>query len=108
MLSAAILSSLIQAESSMEPSVKPNKGCHGLGQITIGTARYRCGLTSVNQLYDPATNIKCTAKILSDHLKKYGSYEKALSAYQHGSYTPSNKNYIDNVMSKKPICKSNS
>lgn len=103
-ISMVILSSLIQAESSTVPNVKPNQGCHGLGQITRGTARARCGITNLKDLYDPEKNIDCTARILSQHFKNYGSYKKALSAYQNGSYTTENISYVENVLSKKSQC----
>jgi len=71
---------LVRAQIIKESSVNPkaSNGSHfGLMQISSGIA-------SGGDPYNPAFNIDRGTKYLSEHLKKYGAPEIALSAYNAG------------------------
>ncbi len=54
----------------------------GLMGVVYGWHKDFCGLKSPNDLYDPATNITCGAKVLSQKLKMAnGDVEKGLGFY---------------------------
>jgi hypothetical protein len=55
---------------------------------------------TIYELYDPMINIDMGARHLAWNLKRYGGdVEKALSSYNAGSYTESNRhNYIEKVI----------
>lgn len=71
---------LIQKESSWNPKATSRAGAQGLVQLMPGTAR---GL-GVSNPYDPVQSITGGARYLSQQLKRFGSYEKALAAYNAG------------------------
>jgi len=74
-----IFSKMIETESNWNPSAISPKGAIGLGQLMPGTASDM----QVDPL-DPAANLEGSAKYLSQLYQKYGSYDKALAAYNAG------------------------
>ena len=71
---------LIQKESGWNPKARSSSGAEGLGQLMPPTAR---GL-GVSNSYDPVQNLTGSARYLGQQLKRFGSYEKALAAYNAG------------------------
>lgn len=70
---------LIQQESSFNPSAVSPKGAIGLGQLMPATAQ-ELGVDPT----DPMQNLEGAAKYLSQQLKRFGSPELALAAYNAG------------------------
>jgi hypothetical protein len=70
---------LIQQESSFRPDVVSPKGAVGLGQLMPATAK-ELGVDPT----DPMQNLEGSAKYLSQQLKRFGSPELALAAYNAG------------------------
>ena len=68
--------------STREP--RAGAGAIGLTQVLPSTARlYEPGL-SVEQLYEPATNLRLGFRYLHDLMARYGTLNHALVAYNRG------------------------
>jgi hypothetical protein len=78
-VSAAVLQAMAHAESGMDPRAVSKAGAQGLMQLMPGTAK---GL-GVNP-WDPAQAIDGAASLLSSNLKRFGSLDQALAAYNAG------------------------
>jgi hypothetical protein len=78
-VSASVLEAMAKAESGFDPDAVSHAGAQGLMQLMPGTAK---GL-GVNP-FDPAQAIDGAASILSGNLKKFGSLDQALAAYNAG------------------------
>lgn len=68
------LSALTRAESAFNPRAlakgsKGGPGYHGLLQFAPETARIRCGLKSLDDIYNPASHLKCGLKLLAWQLE---------------------------------------
>ncbi|MGH7644581.1 MAG: lytic transglycosylase domain-containing protein [Gemmatimonadales bacterium] len=76
---------LVKVESRFDPRAKSKAGALGLAQVLPSTARlYEPGLT-LEQLYDPQTNLRLGFRYLRDLLERYnGHLETALLAYNRG------------------------
>lgn len=80
----ALAFSLVQVESSFDPRATSRTGAIGLTQILPSTARlYRPDL-SLEQLYDPGTNLRLGFHFLHDLLERFQSVDHALVAYSLG------------------------
>jgi len=88
-----LLGALIEQESNFKETAI-NDSTHpfsfGLGQITLPTAKDFCKIKTKKELFQHIKNIKCTAKILKHHIRKYGTIPSALTAYRGG--TPCKRN----------------
>jgi hypothetical protein len=71
---------LIQKESTWNPQATSKAGAQGLGQLMPGTARE----VGVSNPYDPVQSLTGSARYLANQLKRFGSYDKALAAYNAG------------------------
>lgn len=79
--------SLVQIESSFDPRATSRTGAIGLTQILPSTARlYRPDL-SLEQLYQPETNLRLGFRFLHDLLNRFQSVDHALVAYSVGPVT---------------------
>ena len=78
-VSPALLSAVARAESGYNPTASSPAGAQGLMQLMPATAR-ELGADP----WDPASAINGAAKLLSGHLKEFGSTELALAAYNAG------------------------
>jgi hypothetical protein len=74
---------LVGAESGWNPRAKSSAGAEGLVQLMPATAQ---GL-GVSNPYDPVQSLTGGARYLSQQLKRFGSYDKALAAYNSGPGT---------------------
>lgn len=90
---------LIQTESGWNPNAQSGVGAVGLTQIMPGTWLRWLGMTT-DQLWQPVQNLTAGARILADELKRFGSYELALMAYNAGS--PAVKRAIEKAGSEDP------
>lgn len=72
----------------------------GLGQVQYYTALEMGFKGTPEELFDPHINLEYAAKYLRQHLDQYGSYQKAISAYNAGTYYPRLKNspHVQTVM----------
>jgi hypothetical protein len=84
-LPETLLLALARGESFFDPRAVSDRNCHGLMQIQWpGTAR-ELGLTRLNDLYDPCTNIRAGAAYLRKMLDRYDqNLHLALAAYNYG------------------------
>lgn len=89
-----LIFAVIKAESNFESSAKSSAGAIGLMQIMPSTHEWLAGklgepaLTAL--LYDPDTNIKYGAYYLKYLYSRFGSWEKAIIAYNWGEGNFSN------------------
>ncbi len=72
----------INQESGFNPSAQSSGGAVGIAQFLPSTAQ---GL-GINP-YDPVDALRGSAQLMSRYYAKYGSYDKALAAYNAGSGT---------------------
>lgn len=102
-----LLDALCFVESNHRPHVinrDDGKGDSvGICQVQLRTARYMGYRGTEKGLLGPGTNILYAAKYLRYQLDRYGDLEKAIAAYNAGSYRvkagkPVNQKYVDKVM----------
>ncbi|PPK94516.1 cell wall-associated NlpC family hydrolase [Kineococcus xinjiangensis] len=102
-LPAGLLSAVAKQESGYNPHAKSPVGALGLMQFMPGTAR-EMGVDPLN----PASAIDGAGRLLSKHLKSFGSLELALAAYnagpgnvkKHGGIPPfdETQNYVKKII----------
>jgi hypothetical protein len=93
----------IQQESGFNPRARSPAGATGIAQIMPATARG----WGVNP-NDPVASLDAAAKNMASYVRKYGSYENALRAYNAGpaaiqkskGYAETNK-YVQNILRGK-------
>lgn len=77
---ADLLSSLVDAESSYDPSARSSVGAMGLTQLMPDTAK----AMGVQDPFDPQQNLNGGAKYLRHLLDQFNDVPKALAAYNAG------------------------
>jgi soluble lytic murein transglycosylase-like protein len=76
---------LIWTESRFKADARGKLGDAGLVQVLPSTARLACGIRTVRELYDPATNVDCGFRFYAQMLERYGAVDwLALVAYNRG------------------------
>jgi len=75
-----LLAAVAKAESGFDVRAVSRSGAQGLMQLMPGTA---AGL-GVADPFDPAQAVDGAARLLADHLRRFGSTELALAAYNAG------------------------
>lgn len=104
-IDAKLLEAVVAAESSFDPNARSRAGAMGLTQLMPDTAR-SLGVTNP---FDPEQNLRGGAMYLSQMLKRFGTPELALAAYnagpgkveQAGNQIPNyqeTKDYVKKVM----------
>jgi len=89
-LEPALVFAVIKTESDFDPEARSHKDAYGLMQITESTlnwAMFREGKNAdhtVEDLYDPAVNVKYGCLILSLLLEEFQDTDTALAAYNAG------------------------
>ena len=94
-----LLSAVIHQESNFNPNAVNTQApihSYGLGQLTANTAWSFCKLPK-RELLNLEKNLDCSARVLAYQLDRYKDLDKAISAYNAGSYTPRNKSYIQSI-----------
>lgn len=100
-----LLSALLYQESGFNPKAKSKAGAIGIAQLMPATAR-SYGIDPT----DPFESIRGAAMYLRDAYKEFGSWEKALAAYNAGSGAvrkykgippyKETQNYVRSIMNK--------
>jgi soluble lytic murein transglycosylase-like protein len=80
---ADLVHAVIAAESGYNPRAVSPKGAIGLMQVMPATAA-DYGIASVDDLFDPKTNVDVGTRHLKRLLGKYGSIRQAVAAYNAG------------------------
>ena len=75
-----VFTTLIHRESNYDPETVSSKGAKGLGQLVDETARD----LDVTNPFDARQNLDGSARYLTQMLKRFGSLELALAAYNAG------------------------
>jgi soluble lytic murein transglycosylase-like protein len=98
---------IVLVESHFDPQAKNDKApvwSYGIGQLTKATAIHRCKL-SPDKIMDPVLNAECAAKVLAYQIDRYGGdRRKAVSAYNAGTYTERNVEYVEKVLAHLNLC----
>ena len=104
---------LVQKESSWNPRAQSSAGAMGLVQLMPDTAK---GLGVANP-YDPVQSLTGGARYLAQQLKRFGSYDKALAAYnagpgnveRYGGIPPfkETQSYVKTILGSSPAPQSN-
>jgi hypothetical protein len=103
---AALLTALVEAESSFNPSAISHRGAMGLTQLMPGTAR----ALGVENPMDPWQNLLGGARYLRQMLTQFPDVRTALAAYnagpgavtRHGGIPPfpETRNFVDRIMGR--------
>jgi transglycosylase-like protein with SLT domain/D-alanyl-D-alanine carboxypeptidase-like protein len=79
-VSAALLAAQLMAESGFDPNAGSPAGAQGIAQFMPGTA----SAYGLDDPFDPVAAIDAQAHLMSDLLRRFGSPELALAAYNAG------------------------
>jgi hypothetical protein len=79
-VSALLLSAQLKAESDFNPNLVSSRGAQGIAQFMPGTAR---GF-GLKDSFDPNQAIDAQARLMRNHLRRFGSVSLALAAYNAG------------------------
>jgi len=99
-IAISFFKALIKAESNFNPRAVSLKGAKGLTQLMPETA----SLMGVRDVFNPIQNIHGGAKYLAMQMRKFGSKELALAAYNAGPGTIKNER-IPNIEETKIFIK---
>jgi soluble lytic murein transglycosylase-like protein len=92
-----LFAAIIHQESSFNPKAVNSTApvaSYGIGQLTKATAAHHCKMDE-SELLDLEKNLECSAKVLAYQFKRYkGDFDKTMSAYNAGTYTLKNTEYV--------------
>jgi len=94
----ALIAAIIHVESRGDPTAAGMHGEYGLMQILCSTARQMGFKGACPELLNPYVNIYYGTKYLRWQFERYGDWEKAISAYNAGSFTLRNRKYVEKVL----------
>lgn len=99
----------VHAESSYNPKATSKKGARGLTQLMPKTAESY----GVKDVEDPEQNVEGGAHYLADLKKQFGSWDKALAAYNAGPDAvtkaggvpeiPETQKYVNDILGDHPV-----
>lgn len=75
---------LVRVESRFDPRATSPVGAVGLVQVRLGTARWYYPDLTLEQLYEPSTNLQIGFRYLRHLIDRYGELQLALLAYNRG------------------------
>ncbi len=75
---------LVRLESRFDPKATSSVGAVGLVQVRLGTARWYDKEITLEELYEPATNLEIGFRYLRHLIDRYGDLSLALLAYNRG------------------------
>lgn len=75
---------LVRLESRFDVNARSRVGDHGLAQVRLATARFYDADITVEELYDPETNLTIGLRYLRHLLEAYDDLRLALLAYNRG------------------------
>ncbi len=78
-----LVKALIRQESAFNPTARSPAKAFGLMQLIFPTAK-RFGVHKRKDLLDPVTNIRAGSRFLDNLIRRFGSVELALAAYNAG------------------------
>lgn len=100
-INPAIVIAMIERESRFNANaIGDNGNSFGLMQIQPRWHSKRMEKLGCNDLLDPIQNIKVGIDYLGELYNRYGNIEKALVAYNKGSYTGTITNYATSIMAR--------
>jgi hypothetical protein len=79
-VSAALLAAQLRQESGFDPHARSPAGAQGIAQFMPGTAR----AVGLRDPFDPEQAIPAQAKLMASLLRRFGSVQLALAAYNAG------------------------
>ncbi|WP_051471757.1 lytic transglycosylase domain-containing protein [Patulibacter minatonensis] len=79
-VSAALLAAQLKQESGFDPRARSGAGAQGIAQFMPGTA----AAVGLRDPFDPAQAIPAQARLMSTLLRRFGSVQLALAAYNAG------------------------
>jgi len=94
-----IIRAIIQVESKGDPNAIGDGGkAIGLMQIQPKWHQMRMQRLGVTDLTDPESNVRVGCDYLAELLERYGSYERALTAYNTGNPDAVENHYYEHIM----------
>lgn len=75
---------MVNLESGFNARAKSRANAYGLAQVQLATARFYEPQITVEQLYEPETNLEIGLRYFRDLLETYGDVRLALLAYNRG------------------------
>ncbi len=99
-----LMKSVMRVESNFQESAISSGGDYGLMQIRLNTAKHFCNIKNIPTLMNPYNNVECGCKILHSLSKRYkGKVPLIISAYNAGTATSTNKEYVKLVLKYKDL-----
>ena len=100
-ISPAIVIALIERESQFNQYAMGDDGrSFGLMQVQVKNHLQRMIDLDCTDLFDPIKNVKVGINYLAECYNRYGSIDKALVAYNAGSYKGTITNYAKSIMAR--------
>jgi len=94
-----LIAAIVHVESKGNPSARGMFGEWGLMQIKCETARDMGFTGRCEDLLNEYVNVYYGTKYLRWQYDRYGDWRMAISAYNAGSYTERNREYVEKVIS---------